>query len=274
MTTISADLCSPWVGWDEVHRLSKYQALEEDDVAAFLMPASLLCYKLSGRRWPGRCTVTHLRPCRRSSGDTMLPRGPIGVVEELPGTGTSAYWGGWCRCGGFPARGDCGCPGWEPLDLSSFAPISEVTEVLVDGSPVTAFTLYEGRYIVRTDGKAWPSSQDLALDETAAGTFSISFEFGQDPPEDAQLACAMLAGELGLAYKPGQAGACTLPERVQTVTRQGMTFALLDPQTYLEGDRPRTGIYLIDLWLAATPGSPSGGATLSYPGAPTSVRRR
>jgi hypothetical protein len=38
-----------------------------------------------------------------------------------------------------------------------------------------------------------------------------------------------------------------LPERVQTITRQGVTVGFLDPQDFLE--KGRTGITMIDLWL-------------------------
>ena len=40
---------------------------------------------------------------------------------------------------------------------------------------------------------------------------------------------------------------CELPQRVTQVSRQGMSWTLLDPQDFLE--KGRTGIYQVDLFL-------------------------
>lgn len=50
-------------------------------------------------------------------------------------------------------------------------------------------------------------------------------------------------------YKSLQGGACALPERVTTISRQGLSWTVLDPMDFL--DRSRTGIGAVDQWLAA-----------------------
>jgi hypothetical protein len=251
-----SDLCEPWIGYDEVHRLTKFANLTEEQIAPYLMPASEICYMLSGREWRGVCPVEHLRPCRRPAeiyGFTLAEK-----YDE-------AFWWGSCSCGGQTYLGICGCgTGIYQLDLKPYAPIVEITEILIDGAAFTGWTIYDWRYLARTDGEPWPSVQRLDRDHTGDDTWSITLTYGQLPPEAAQLACATLAGEFALAGNPGT-GTCLLPERIQTVVRQGVTYVLVDPQLYL--DVGRTGIYLVDLWLRAT--NPSGAtqrAILSYPG--------
>jgi len=285
--TVSADLCAPWIGYDEVHHLKKYEGLSEDDIAPWLMPASEICFRLSGRHFQGLCTVTSLRPCRNPCYSSGRRREAIGYTQEDYG-GWLAYWSGPCTCGQAPL-GACSCGSLFQLDLSPWFPVQEITEVKVDGEVIdtSLYQLYEARVLTNatpvvsptlTDVEAavstggWPGCQDLRLPDSEPGTWSISFKWGSRPPEDAQMACAMLAGELALAGV-GATG-CTLPERVQTVTRQGITFALLDPQTFL--DAGRTGIYLIDLWLASMgkESGPDSGASLAYPTSPSALRHR
>jgi hypothetical protein len=55
------------------------------------------------------------------------------------------------------------------------------------------------------------------------------------------LACELVKAHLGVD--------CALPARVQTLTRQGMSMAILDPQEFLAFGR--TGLYEVDLAIAA-----------------------
>ena len=43
--------------------------------------------------------------------------------------------------------------------------------------------------------------------------------------------------------------ACRLPQRVTSITREGVTLAMLDPFEML--DKGRTGLFEVDLWLEA-----------------------
>lgn len=269
MAAASPDLCSPWVGYDEVHRLRKYAALTEDQLSPYYMAASELCWKLSGRVWQGICTLTGLRPCRQP-GSVGLSRWPSAVGEGLVPNwwqNQTQIWWGRCGCNGDAWLGTCSCTdGIHQLDMDPYWPLLAVTEVKVDGVVLdpSKYAVFDYRYLARVDGLLWPMVNRLDRADTERDTWSVALQYGNMPPEDAQLAAATLVGEMALAANPG-AGSCILPERIQTVVRQGITYIVSDPQTYL--DAGRTGIYLIDLWLRAT--NPSGlteGATLSFPG--------
>lgn len=269
MTSASPDLCSPWVGYDDVHRLNKYAKLTEEQLSPYYMPASELCWKLSGRVWRGICTLTGLRPCRQP-GSIGLSHWPspvgTGLVPNWWQNQTQVWWGR-CGCNGDAWLGTCTCSdGINQLDMEPYTPLVNVTRVKIDGDVLdpAKYGVFDYRWLARFDGHLWPLVNRLDLADTERETWSVDLEYGVMPPADAQVAAATLVGELALAANPG-AGTCILPERIQTVVRQGITYIVADPQAYL--DAGRTGIYLIDLWLRAT--NPSGltsGATLSFPG--------
>lgn len=76
----------------------------------------------------------------------------------------------------------------------------------------------------------------------------VEYIYGCEPPEDFQRAAAILAEEFRLADSGDSA--CRLPDRVTSITREGVTYSMLDPMELLtEG---RTGIYEIDLLLRST----------------------
>lgn len=264
-------LCSPWAGIADVRGLGgKYTAVAEEDVAPYLMPASEILWRMSGRRWLGECTITGLRPCKR----TFWP-GPPGLVDPAAGWGGIAgaqramWWGRACGCN----WGSCGCE-VDYLDLDSYAPVQSVDQVKIDGAVLadTAYVVYDHRTVVRTDGGYWPTFQRLDLADTEAGTWSIDLTAGGTPPPDGILAAACLAAELAMAANPAL-GSCQLPERVQTVTRQGVTYLVSDPQDYL-GDG-RLGVYLIDAFLkSANPEGRHAPASLGYVGMDPGPRRR
>jgi hypothetical protein len=264
-------LCSPWAGIADVKALGgKYAAVAEADVAPFLMPASEILWRMSGRRWFGECVATGLRPCKRTS-SSQIP----GMVDPAATWGNVAWsqramwWGRTCGC----SWNACGCEAdW--LDLGEYAPVQSVEQVKIDGVVLasTAYVLYDRRTLVRTDGGYWPTFQALELADTEPGTWSIDLTSGSAPPPDGVLAAACFAAELALAFNP-TLGSCALPERVQTVTRQGVTYLVSDPQDYLaEG---RLGIYLIDVFLrSANPDGRRASASLGYLGMDAGPRHR
>lgn len=73
----------------------------------------------------------------------------------------------------------------------------------------------------------------------------VVYNSGTRPPEAGRQAAIRLANELILSAT--DASACSLPERVTAVSRQGMDYTILDPQDFL--DKGKTGIYEIDLFI-------------------------
>lgn len=79
-----------------------------------------------------------------------------------------------------------------------------------------------------------------------AACVTVEYSYGTGVPPGGKLAAVRLATEL-IAARQGEQ--CQLPERVTSVSRQGMSWTLLDPQEFLKDSR--TGIYEIDLLLQA-----------------------
>lgn len=230
--------CEPWVAGSEIFDCkpaSSVAAVDRDyalagDVAD---AASRILYVLSGRRYPGVCIET-VRPCRRAARYGQ----PVGWSWN-PGWGT-------CGCASLSA---CGCGGISEIRLGGEYPVRGIARVRVDGSTVAAssYRIDDRGWLVRTDGLAWPSSQDLSADPASeTGTFDVQYYYGTPPPPDGVRGAKRLASEL---YMACTGGTCSLPARLASISRQGETLAFLDPQEFLADGR--TGLYEVDLFLTA-----------------------
>lgn len=235
-------LCENWITIDDLDDCHPAAAAASADVKTqAVTAASEILYSLSGSRWPGSCSET-IRPC--------LNQGTVWYAAMWP----SAY--GWwpadwptppgsCQCS---SAGGCGCGDVPQIPLGR-DDVTEVSNVTINGTVLaaTSYRLDEGYWLVRTDGAGWPCCQNLANDLGEADTWSVTFTFGSTPPEAGKLAATSLAAELILGCVGSSE--CRIPNRATTVTREGVTYALLDPQPFLEARR--TGLYEVDLWLAS-----------------------
>lgn len=203
-------ICSPWVTVDDVAACCEKVEFA-CDLEETAQAASEILYILSGRQFPGTCEAT-VRPC-----------GPCGCHD---------------RCSCRPSQ----------IVLEP-QPAVAVTQVLIDGEilPETEYRLDPGSRLVRLNGETWPCCQDLSLPSTEEETYEIEFTYGQVPPVAGKRAAEILACELAKSCTPGTE--CRLPARVTSITRQGVSMALLDPQDFLNDGR--TGLYDIDLFLRA-----------------------
>lgn len=125
--------------------------------------------------------------------------------------------------------------------------VHEIVQVTIDGEtiPDTEWTFWDG-YLVRKNGP-WPTQQNLRLPDTESGTWSVTLLRGQEVSPGGRLAAGVLALEFMRALCKDDE--CQLPERVQTVTRQGVTVAVMDQFEDIE--EGRTGIWLVDSWVAS-----------------------
>lgn len=211
--------CSPWNSWDDVTALCT-----TDDVAAALaqLPnatrsylldvATWVLFSLTGRKYPGVCTTSR-RVC-------------LSCVV---------------------CRGGCSCLPTERIDLSGGRyPVHGIISVVIDGEPLdpSAYQLLGRRWLVRTDGQAWPRAQDL----TDPSAFVVTFPWGRLPNVGLRHAGARFTFEMAKKCAPGRLR-CELPERVTTITRENVTYTVIDSQRFLE--EGRTGIYEVDLMLTA-----------------------
>jgi len=75
----------------------------------------------------------------------------------------------------------------------------------------------------------------------------VTYTYGTPPPFAGKAAAKMLAIELVKMYEGDES--CSLPQRVTSVARQGVSYTVLDSQDFIAD--MRTGVYAIDLFLKA-----------------------
>lgn len=254
MVTVSPPVEGPRLPWATPNDVSScgidIRALNDDILALNLTIASEILYRKFGYQFPGQASET-IRPITRSDlcgqcsdwGGGYIP----GIIE-----GVWYNFGPGCISGagsspslGVVYEGGIAIP---RIDLGQY-PVTAITSVKIDGATFAYdsganYRLDDWRYLVRTDGNLWPSAQNLLLDDTQPGTWSVQLIYGAVPPQTAISACAQLASEL-TKHCMGEMAKCQLPLRVTAMTRQGVTYSLPDVMDIL--NRGKTGLYFVDL---------------------------
>ena len=194
--------------------------------------ASNILWAMSGRKYQGTTTVTERYftaidafRYQGSSAKQFFPHMIGGSVFNLPAEdwNDSAYQSdGTSSLSRIRLRGK---------------PVHEVHLVRsgYDGSiiPEDAYYLAEHSTLIANKGTPW-----------TPGNLEITYSYGQQPPTAGRQAARVFAIEL---IKSWEGDVCALPDRVTSVSRQGVSYTILDNQDFLENFR--TGIYLIDLFL-------------------------
>lgn len=196
---------------------------EEPNALKFLEYATFVVWSLSGRRYAPTQTLIEAYDTR----DTFRKRGDVYPMFHN-GRPYNVYDCESCVCSG------CGIMHRTRLRQ---APVQHILDVWLDGK-----FLNRKQYVLLDY-----SVLGLKTDEACgAECIVVRYAYGTGIPPGGTLAVARLAEEL-LRASLGQD--CSLPERVTSVSRQGMTWALLDPQEFLVDGR--TGVYEVDLLLVA-----------------------
>jgi hypothetical protein len=224
-------LCSSWASMADVpeEHVELVTAAEWDDL---LLWASEILWALSGRQWSGGAAsceaVAELRTC-----------------PPTPGTSSWPFEAEWC-CGWWPASGypwHLG-EGYRRAPVSSYAvrlphdEVVSVQSVTVAGEVFTSWRL-EGAWLERTDCHDWSVC--------AGRPVVVAYTWGFTPPSGGVRSVVALAVEA--AKQRHGDSSCRLPRRVVSVTRQGVTMALIDPMTFLE--KGLTGVPEVDLWISS-----------------------
>ncbi len=76
-------------------------------------------------------------------------------------------------------------------------------------------------------------------------TVEVTYMYGSVPPVAGRRAARILAEQLILGWRGDDD--CALPERVTSISREGISMSVLDSQDFLQD--LRTGIYMVDLFL-------------------------
>ena len=249
--------CSPWIVASdviaEVQSVKPTLSLDESTASDIAAAVSELLYKFSGEQFTGECGPITVRPVARPT--DMDTRGLANLF------GSSGYMGSWgvCTSYGQAATGVAahyGCSKPPQIELGAY-PVTEIVEVLIDGVtiPANEYYLQDFKVLVRerptaqsdpTERWGWPTCQLLDLPDTQPGTFSVTFNYGQPPPQAGIEAAKALARAMGLQAlnQPND-----LPTRTTSITRQGVAMAVLDVMDFVQ--QGRTGIYLVDIFIKA-----------------------
>lgn len=180
--------------------------------------SSLILYKLSGEKYPGVSTTTEVYTAGNSTITTSSAQVIQGNMYNL-------------------SRGSSGN---RNLKLRN-APVRSVISVKFMGRVLdpSEYSLRNGSYLVRTNGVPW------SLDPV--NELEVTYRFGTAPPLSGKRAALRLANEFILSDKGSPN--CSLPERISSVARQGVSYTIMDPQEFLSNGK--VGIYEVDLFLAA-----------------------
>lgn len=241
--------CADWVTANEVAAFcgDGSTAPGGPDYTFAATAASQVLFELSGRQFSGGCVST-VRPCSQTCGCWGGFVGTLAIQGALE-LGVPINWtGGYWDCGGS----QCGCGILSEVVLDGY-PVTGIVQVKIGGvvqSPTT-YRLDGYRRLVCLNQQMWPACQDLTVDDTQQGSWSVTYTHGIQPPLAGKQAACQLACQFLLA----QAGqACGLPEAVQSVTRQGIqvTKGRLATLVNAIGDRPEgTGLVFVDAFIAA-----------------------
>lgn len=122
-------------------------------------------------------------------------------------------------------------------------------KIRLDGTPIRAI----GSVTSLADGSILDPSEYTVINRTFLQLNSpysrgidVSYTYGQRPPKTGEMAALAMATQFFYAWS-GREDECSLPDRVTAVTRQGVSWVLLDNQDFL--DDLKTGIYMVDLFL-------------------------
>ena len=198
----------------------------EVQVYAATLAANWL-YRLTGRRF-GTKTI-QIRPCRQDSlrfSSTYQGRSGTRLVPISGALITRPLWGTF-------ACSDCFTDDASTLILPATPAIS-LEDVTVDGSSIdletNLFHIFDHQLLVGPSDFTFPRSQDINLPDTEEGTWSVTYTHGTPVPRDGEFAAGFLANELAKACAGLQ---CSLPRRVQSIARQGVTIQIVDNPDFL-----------------------------------------
>jgi hypothetical protein len=215
--------------------------LTPEQQAMALRLAAFTVYALTGRQF-GTVTLT-LRPCNAPSLPPLYQTYPVNLINPWGTDEGNTYYPLYISNGVWH---NAGCLGMNCCGATcevQLPRVVSITSVITDGATVdpTAYRVDNGNLLVRTDGACWPQCQDLNKNPGAANTFTITGVFGRLVPQELLDAAGLLACEIGksIAGQP-----CRLPQRMQSLSRQGVTVQFPAADSYL--DRGLTGLNEVD----------------------------
>ena len=231
--------CTPWTTTADIELCgADLTGVDPGLIDAMIAAAGMVISHQLGNRFD-TCTET-VRPC----GDPRWPRLDCSACRGLSAgtvepTRLNGEWFNFaCQCHSYAG---CTCLAGEQRIYLGQDFIQAVTEVRLEAGTLAPanYQLVENYYLLRTDGNPWPCCDT---------DFEIDITYGEPLPPGANVFAGQLAWEYLKACNPSL-GECELPERVVSVTRQGTTLNLIDPQDFI--NEGLTGLTSVDIWVNA-----------------------
>lgn len=219
--------------WTNVEDLGSYA--NSDYAYDAIKTASHLLWAMSGRKYNGITTVTERYV---SSFDPYLRTGASALTYSptlIDGEVKNIRVGGSGPYGDDDYQGD-GTSAGTRVRLRGRKVIKVHTVRDIAGSIIdpTKYYLVEHSTLLATPGANWTPAN-----------VEVTYSYGTEPPIAGKNAARILATELIKLYENDDS--CALPQRVTSVSRQGVSYTILDNQDFIaEG---RTGLYVVDLFL-------------------------
>lgn len=222
--------------WANVEDLGTYA--ESDFAYDAVKTASYILWALSGRKYTGTTTVTE----RYVSVYDPYLRVGAAAMDYWPTLVDGAVYniasGGFDRFTDFDYLGD-GTSANSRVRLRGRKVIKVHTVRDIDG------TIVDPSYYYLSDHSTLYASPNANWTPT---NVEVTYTYGTPPPTAGKAAAKLLAVELIKSYEGDDT--CRLPERVTSVSRQGVNYSILDSQDFV--DNMRTGLYAVDMFLKAT----------------------
>jgi hypothetical protein len=239
-----------WVTADELGDYSYTQYAEEA-----CKTASYILWTMSGRKFNGITTVTERYVCAKrayrmgASSKNYYATLVNGEVYNVPMSDFDQY---------------------AELVADGLSPESRIK---LRGRPVTKI------HTIRTrDGKIVDPSGYYLVDhstiQATAGVpwtpcnIEVTYSYGAEVPVAGKMAARTLAIEFAKLWSDDET--CALPQRVTSVSRQGVSYTLLDSQDFIA--ELRTGLYAIDLFIKSV--NPDGAKSKARVFTPDQPRAR
>jgi hypothetical protein len=181
--------------------------------------ACFILYKLSGEKYNGTQTVTEVYSSDINMSNLTAPAVVGGAMYNFPRSTTEGH---------------------RELRLRH-SPVRSIQSIKFLGQTLdpSEYSLRNSSYLVRKNSLPWILSPTNELE--------ITYTYGTPPPAAGRRAAIRLANEL-ILWDRGS-GACALPERISSVSKQGVSYTIMDPQEFISNGK--VGIYEIDLFLAS-----------------------
>lgn len=219
--------------WVDTEELGVYA--ESDYAYDAVKTASYLLWAMSGRKFSGQTTVTEryvsaYDPYLRSGGSryNFYPVLIGGHVENIP-------VGSIDRNSHHDFQGD-GTSSYNRLRLRGRKVVRVHNLRDQNGNIIDPDTYYLADHstIYGTPNAKWSPSN-----------VEVTYTYGSPPPAAGRAAARILATELVKLYEGDDT--CALPQRVTSVSRQGVSYTILDNQDFI--DELKTGLYAVDIFL-------------------------